>query len=85
MKQLIDHSVEAISRLAAKPAVIGHSFGGLITRGAGTETAGVDSTRRRTRHARRLGRFESDGVRDFDDLEEHLRAMWESAVDYYDR
>jgi non-heme chloroperoxidase len=31
IKQIADHYVEVISRLAAKPAVIGHSFGGLLT------------------------------------------------------
>ncbi len=31
LKQIADHYVEVISRLAAKPAVIGHSFGGLLT------------------------------------------------------
>jgi non-heme chloroperoxidase len=30
IKQIADHYVEVISRLAAKPAVIGHSFGGLL-------------------------------------------------------
>jgi non-heme chloroperoxidase len=30
IKQIADHHVEVISRLAAKPAVIGHSFGGLL-------------------------------------------------------
>jgi pimeloyl-ACP methyl ester carboxylesterase len=31
IKQIADHYVEVINRLAAKPAVIGHSFGGLLT------------------------------------------------------
>jgi non-heme chloroperoxidase len=31
IKQIADHYVEVISRLAAKPAVVGHSFGGLLT------------------------------------------------------
>ncbi len=31
LKQIADHYVEMISRLATKPAVIGHSFGGLLT------------------------------------------------------
>jgi non-heme chloroperoxidase len=31
LKQIADHYVEVIIRLAAKPAVIGHSFGGLLT------------------------------------------------------
>jgi non-heme chloroperoxidase len=31
IKQIADHYAEVIGRLAAKPAVIGHSFGGLLT------------------------------------------------------
>jgi len=31
IKQIADHYVEVINRLAAKPVVIGHSFGGLLT------------------------------------------------------
>ena len=31
IKQIADRYVEVINRLAAKPAVIGHSFGGLLT------------------------------------------------------
>jgi non-heme chloroperoxidase len=31
IKQIADHCVEVIDRLAAKPVVIGHSFGGLLT------------------------------------------------------
>lgn len=31
IKQIADHYAEVISRLATKPAVIGHSFGGLLT------------------------------------------------------
>ena len=31
IKQIADHYAEVIARLAAKPAVIGHSFGGLLT------------------------------------------------------
>jgi non-heme chloroperoxidase len=31
IKQIADHYAELVSRLAAKPAVIGHSFGGLLT------------------------------------------------------
>jgi non-heme chloroperoxidase len=31
IKQIADHYAEVVGRLAAKPAVIGHSFGGLLT------------------------------------------------------
>ncbi len=31
IKQVADHYVEVIGRLAAKPVVVGHSFGGLLT------------------------------------------------------
>jgi non-heme chloroperoxidase len=42
IKQIADHYVELISRLAAKPAVVGHSFGGLLTQMiAGRGLAGV--------------------------------------------
>ena len=34
IKQIADRYVEVINRLAAKPAVIGHSFGGLLTEDA---------------------------------------------------
>jgi non-heme chloroperoxidase len=31
IRQIADHYVEVSSRLVAKPAVVGHSFGGLLT------------------------------------------------------
>jgi non-heme chloroperoxidase len=31
IKQVADHFADVISKLSAKPAVVGHSFGGLIT------------------------------------------------------
>jgi len=44
IKQVTDHMAEAVGRLKAKPAVIGHSFGGLITQqlaGRGLAAASV--------------------------------------------
>jgi non-heme chloroperoxidase len=44
IKQIADHYVELISQLDAKPAVIGHSFGGLLTQmiaGRGLAAASV--------------------------------------------
>jgi non-heme chloroperoxidase len=44
IKQIADHCAEVVDRLAAKPAVIGHSFGGLLTQmiaGRGLAAASV--------------------------------------------
>jgi non-heme chloroperoxidase len=44
IKQIADHYAEVIGRLATKPAVIGHSFGGLLTQmiaGRGLSAASV--------------------------------------------
>ncbi|GAB3598527.1 alpha/beta fold hydrolase [Kineococcus gypseus] len=45
--QVTEHYLEAISRLSARPAVVGHSFGGLIAQriagtGASTATVAID-------------------------------------------
>ncbi len=48
VQQVTDHYLEAISHLAVKPAVIGHSFGGLIVQkiagdGASAATVAIDN------------------------------------------
>jgi len=47
IKQVTDHYLDAIGRLSAKPAVVGHSFGGLIAQrlageGAAAATVAID-------------------------------------------
>jgi pimeloyl-ACP methyl ester carboxylesterase len=50
LQQVTDHHLDAISRLTLKPAVIGHSFGGLIVQkiageGGIAATVAIDNAR----------------------------------------